>query len=139
MKVTSERRREWFAIDNVALDEFAPRMGRAALAVYTVLSRFADYSERVAFPSRKTLVRLSGCSEPTVVRALSRVAALGLITITARQTADGDRDSNLYTLCDVRYVEHGAAPVAEPPPRHRTAKEKQSVSRVISRCWDMRS
>lgn len=56
------------------------------------------HEEDGAFPSYGTIARETGISRASAIRAVRQLEASGLLTVTERQDAHGDRTSNLYTL-----------------------------------------
>lgn len=68
-----------------------------AIAVYAALARHADRSGQ-CWPSHALLCQTTGWSKPTVIKALNVLKAAGVIDWDTRKSADGDLDTNLYTL-----------------------------------------
>lgn len=68
------------------------------IKIYCALASYVDWETGVCWPSRTTIAELLGVSVSTVDRALTRLAASGVIKIEKRTTKVGDRDSNLYRL-----------------------------------------
>ncbi len=92
----------WLWVDNRVITEFGPQLRPHALAIYLALARYADNTTRTCFPSVPTLARLTGMSRPTATKALRKLEAAGLITITPRRTETGDPCSHLYALVRLR-------------------------------------
>lgn len=79
---------EWF-IDSGVSDK--------AFRLYTILAKYADNSNRTAYPGRSTLAKRMGCSLSSVDRAVEELIALGAVT-KKRRCVDGVWTSSLYTV-----------------------------------------
>ena len=71
-----------------------------AVRLYCVLRRFADEQEE-AYPSRKSLAELMGCSTDSVDRACIELEEIGALDRSERRREDGGRTSNLYFVRSV--------------------------------------
>jgi hypothetical protein len=69
----------------------------ATAQVYIVITGHADGS-RHAFPSIRSIAEETGLHRRTVQRAITTLAAAGLIEIEMRLDHAGDSDTNLYTV-----------------------------------------
>lgn len=70
-----------------------------ALALYVILSSFADNSTGEAYPSKATLAKLMQFKKPDSVNDyVAELQKLGLVTVADRYTDTGARTSNLYTV-----------------------------------------
>jgi hypothetical protein len=99
------RERGWFHIDNVIVDEYLPRIGVTAFAVYACIVRHADAS-RDAFPSYTKLQKEVRTGRHQVAEAIKKIVDAGLVTITP-----GKRSANVYHIVN---VSTGAAPTLVP-------------------------
>jgi len=98
--VADRRKRGYFTIDNILLDNYGKLLKAHGIAVYAALARFAD-SDQECWPSRRVIHERTGVSLPQVNRELNKLVAYSLITITPQFNEAGDQTSNLYTLLDV--------------------------------------
>ena len=91
--------------EDAVLYEFGPEIGLAGIAVYDVLTMFAQSSGsdsgRVAYPSISRIAGILGCSAPTVRSALKKLEDAGLIQVQQR-SEDGGSLSHCYTLLNVQ-------------------------------------
>lgn len=108
--VLDRRRRGFFQIDNLIIDEYAPQLGAYGVAVYNVLSRFANRKGE-CFPSQATIAKRLDMSRMQVSREIHKLKALGLIEVHPQYGPNGEQRANLYILCDI--------PTDEPPVTHR--------------------
>lgn len=108
--VEDRRRRGFFQIDNLIIDEYAPQLGAYGVAVYNVLSRFANRKGE-CFPSQATIAKRLDMSRMQVSREITKLKVLGLIEVHPQYGPNGEQRANLYILCDI--------PTAEPPVTHR--------------------
>ena len=86
--------------------------------VYIVLSKFAS-QERCCFPSLSTIVKLSGYSKSTVVRAINRLGHLGYLRKERRKDEVRGNISTFYTLTLPN------APLPEEAPEESTPEEEE--------------
>lgn len=71
----------WFKVDNEAVGLIATT-GAAAWAVYCVLCRYVENGSRTAFPSIKTIRRLTGFSKSRIQRAIKTLEGAEVIRVT---------------------------------------------------------
>lgn len=69
-----------------------------AIQVWCVLWRHADKDGRNAYPSHSKVAAAVGKSRATVKRWITELIDVGAVTVEQRRAAEGDPDSNLYTL-----------------------------------------
>lgn len=98
--VADKRKRGYFTVDNILLDQYGKELGPYAIAVYVALARFAN-ADAECWPSRRAIYERTGVSVAQVTRELAKLTSLGLITITPQFNEHGDQVSNLYTLLDI--------------------------------------
>lgn len=96
----------FFIVDNAVLLDYGPQIGAIGVAVYTAIAVHASgKGVRTAFPSYGTLARLLDLSRPTVIKAVQKLAAAGLVTVTVNETTAADgrtrHSTNTYTLCRI--------------------------------------
>jgi hypothetical protein len=128
------RKSHFFSIDNDIIDVHAKTIGATALAVYTVLSRYANRKTGECWPSMGRLAHLLDLARNTVKAALRTLEQAGLIAIRRRRDPAGDATSHLYTLLDcapnavdARLTRRHAAAVA-PPEGGRSADDPPLVT-----------
>lgn len=92
-----DARAGFYMIQNDVLDDYGAEMGPFGIAIYNALCRFAS-RDGTTFPTLQKLADVTGMSRSAVKKHLSILDEMGLIEISERYTADGDRDSNLYTV-----------------------------------------
>jgi len=89
-----------YLIDNILVDEYAEKIGVIGIAVYNVLSRYADRKTRICFPCIGTIAKKLKLGRTTVKKYLKILYKVDLITIIHRTSPDGDPTSNSYMLLD---------------------------------------
>jgi hypothetical protein len=94
------RRRDWFWIDNVLIDQYAKTLGPIGVTLYVALARFAGRRSE-AFPSLRYLQSLLGITRPSLVKYLKVLEEHGLLNINHRISEEGDKTSNLYELLSI--------------------------------------
>ena len=94
------KRAHYFSLSDDIIDTHARSIGATALAVYTVLSRYANLKTGECWPSMGRLAHLLDLARNTVKAALRTLEQAGLIAIRRRRDAAGDATSHLYTLLD---------------------------------------
>lgn len=110
-KIKDGRRFAFFMLDNDMIDYYAERIGVYGLAIYSLLVRYADANGENSFPSYSTISKKLGISRPMIKPTLDLLIKNGLITKENRETAQGDRASNLYTIVQ---LEPGKPRLLEP-------------------------
>jgi len=88
----------WF--DKALIIRDGEELGAQAIAVYCVLSAYANNDTGQAFPSVNTIAKQCGITPPTAHKALATLSRMGWIAIEARKAASGGHLSNQYTLLD---------------------------------------
>jgi hypothetical protein len=89
-----------YLIDNILVDEYAEKIGAIGIAIYNVLSRYADRKTGVCFPCIGTIAKKLKLGRTTVKKYLKILYKVDLITIIHRTSPDGDPTSNSYMLLD---------------------------------------
>ena len=107
-----------YLIDNILVDEYAEKIGAIGIAVYNVLSRYADRKTGVCFPCIGTIARKLHLGRTTVKKYLKILYKVDLITILHRTSPDGDPTSNSYMLLD-------------PSPEKRALRRRQLEALLI--------
>ena len=107
-----------YLIDNILVDEYAEKIGAIWIAVYNVLSRYADRKTGVCFPCIGTIAGKLHLSRTTVKKYLKILYKVDLITILHRTSPDGDPTSNSYMLLD-------------PSPEQRALRRRQLEALLI--------
>lgn len=90
-----ERERGWFHLDNAIIDEYLPKIGPTAFAVYACIVRHSD-RRGDAFPSYTLLQRELNTGRHQIAAAIKKLVDAGLVTITK-----GKRASNVYHIVTV--------------------------------------
>lgn len=70
--------------------------------LYCVLASYADAKSRICYPSKETLIKLSGLSKNTLNKYMKELLEYGAITIETRKQKDHPNlnGSNIYKLND---------------------------------------
>lgn len=68
--------------------------------IYIAIKRFADNETLTAFPSLKTLHKMTGISIRWIKRSIERMEEIGVISVEHRTSEEKGNESNLYTLHD---------------------------------------
>jgi biotin operon repressor len=89
------RKGGFYWIKNEILEKIGPVTGPYGVAVYNVLAYFCDGYGRKSFPSVRKIAQMLGISHTTVVEALEKLEALGVIRI---EKIPGK--TNIYYLID---------------------------------------
>src|SRR6516162_11027125 len=107
-----------YLIDNILVDEYAEKIGAIGIAIYNVLSRYADRKTGVCFPGIGTIASKLHLGRTTVKKYLKILYNVDLITILHRVSPDGDPTSNSYMLLD-------------PSPAQRALRRRQLEALLI--------
>jgi hypothetical protein len=107
-----------YLIDNILVDEYAEKIGAIGIAIYNVLSRYADRKTGVCFPCIGTIAKKLKLARTTVKKYLKILYKFDLITILHRTSPDGDPTSNSYMLLD-------------PSPEKRALRRRQLEALLI--------
>ncbi len=100
-------------IDNRIITDFCPQIGIAGLALYAVLSKYADNVTRQCYPSIRTLSRQLGISQPTVLKAMQLLEVAGLVEVVRARSSRGQRHVNVYTLLPIPYGQAASSPTVK--------------------------
>jgi hypothetical protein len=127
------RRRDWFWIDNVFIEQYARSIGPIGVTLYVTLARFAGRRSE-AFPSLRYLESLLGISRPSLVKYLNILEEHGLIRITPRTSKEGDNTSNLYELLSINDAEEndGGGKGRLPPSKGDLPPGQRRLPRVVN-------
>ena len=68
--IRDERRHDFFIIDNVVIDRYAPVIGATPVLVYAYICRRANMTSRTSWPSHRLIATELGITESTVKRAI---------------------------------------------------------------------
>ncbi len=98
-------------IDNRIITDFCPQIGIAGLALYAVLSKYADNVTRQCYPSIRTLSRQLGISPRRVLRTIQVLEEAGLVQVTRARTEQGRHHVNVYTLLSVSNSQTDSTPM----------------------------
>lgn len=91
------RKPGWFWADNKVLEVHAAKIGLHAFAVYMALSKHTNENGQ-CWPSTKTIAKLLGISQRTVVKAIHTLDDYGLIILEERSEKGKGQISHMYTL-----------------------------------------
>jgi hypothetical protein len=108
LPIRDARPKEFFWAHNRLIDDYGPIIGADGVAVYMALCRHAGESQ-TCWPSYQTVADELCLSRPTVVKAIKKLVAVGLVA--AEQRANPDHPdlhlSNLYTLLAITPLDEG--------------------------------
>ena len=88
------------ALDNAIIDHHAKTIGAIGVAIYAVLSRYANRKTGECWPTIGCIAHKLDLARSTVKVYVRKLEAAGLIAIEERYTAVGDQDANRYRLLD---------------------------------------
>jgi hypothetical protein len=100
MATSIKLRSNAYFIDNTLVDEYAEKIGAIGIAIYNVLSRFANRQTGICFPCIGTIAKKLKLGRTTVKKYLKILYKADLITILHRTSPNGDPTSNSYMLLD---------------------------------------
>jgi len=95
--IRDRRRRHWYWIPDIIIDLYAPFLDIHGLAVYNVLSRFAERDAENVTIKLETLAERIRISERQAQRELRKLEKYGLISVVQRGRL---HLPNIYTLLD---------------------------------------
>lgn len=95
LKIRDEREPGYFWADNEIVDQFLPKIGMSAFAVYMLLVRMSNHGK--CTPSINTLATRLGISKPTVRKSLDALQEHRLIGIQERTRSKPDGKVMNYT------------------------------------------
>lgn len=72
--------------------------------IFIAIKRFADNDTLVAFPSLKTLHKMTGISIRWIKKSIDHMEELGILKVENRTSEENGKQSNLYTLYDYAEV-----------------------------------
>jgi hypothetical protein len=99
--VADKRKRGYFTVDNLFIDEYGKLLKPFGIAVYVCIARFAN-GDSEAWPSHETIARRCGMSKRQVGREIVKLADLGLMLVSPQYNPETkEHSSNLYTLLEV--------------------------------------
>lgn len=101
IRVRSDRRPNWFWLDNELIDKYAEAIGAQGIALYAVLCRHAKNDTGQTFIAFETLARILKCSERTVQRWLEVLVENRLVHVSKGAFGDGLK---LFTICELPKV-----------------------------------
>src|ERR671932_2746023 len=87
-----------YLIDNILVDEYAEKIGAIGIAIYNVLSRYADRKTGVCFPCIGTIAKKLKLARTTVKKYLKILYKFDLIKTIHRQSPAGQSPSNSQML-----------------------------------------
>jgi hypothetical protein len=142
--VQDRRRRGFYTVDNDIVDQYGRQLKAHGVAVYNVLSRFAN-REGECFPSQATIAKRLAMSRMQVSREIDKLKRLHLIEVHPQYGPQGEQRANLYILLDMpqeaepvthRYTPRH--PALHPPvtdsdtPRHRQLHKQDLKNKTQS-------
>lgn len=112
-KLQDRRDPGFFMIDYEIIDIYGAQLGVYGIAVYNVISRYANRNGENAFPSHQTIADKIGASKRKVAECIETMIELGILTKQQRKTETGALTSNTYTLLPIKNTTP-IAPHAQP-------------------------
>lgn len=99
IEIRDQREKEWYWTNNKFVDSYGELVGTHAVAVYSVLCRYANNDTQKCFPSMETIGIKAGIkSRKTVSKAIEILESFGIIEVEKASGADGKRLNNIYRL-----------------------------------------
>jgi hypothetical protein len=89
-----------YRIDNILIDEYGEKIGAIGIAIYNVLSRYADRVTGLCHPCIGTIAKKLKLSRTTVKKYLRILLNHCLVAISPRMSQAGDPTSNSYMILD---------------------------------------
>lgn len=127
-KLEDGRRRPFYMIDNDIIDKYGAQMGVYGIAVYNLLSRYANSKGERAFPSYQTIAKKLNIGRKKVIDTIKMLVDLELIHKEQRFDEAGDAASNTYTLADLS----GGSIPQTPPSIPETPRSIPRTPQVVS-------
>lgn len=116
--IVDNRKDFYFKVENAVIDgymEYDEETGKEVhkdyfsntheKLVFIVLSRYANNNEGIAFPSISTIATNAICGTTKVRECIKSLVEKGFIKKVARQKANKDNDSNLYSVKNIEILE----------------------------------
>lgn len=100
MEVVDNRPR-YARVDNPVIDDYLPKIGCTALAVYLVLCRHADNDNRNCWPSQEKMAKHCQLTVRTIRTAVSVLEEQGLIGVKKTKSEGSAYARNVYTILPV--------------------------------------
>jgi len=100
-RIVKGRKKGFFTIDNIVIDEIAEHIGPYILSVYMALCRHAHIDTQTCFPSIDLIAKEIGAGPTKVKKSIKQLEELGLIIVDRKRKRDGTRHPNTYTLIDI--------------------------------------
>lgn len=99
IRIRDRRKRQWFRIDNVIVEEYGPLLGPYGLAAYCgILKHETDATTTVSIGH---LCRDTGMGRSSMQKAIEKLERLDLIEVIERIDDDGGQHSSEYLVLDV--------------------------------------
>jgi DNA-binding MarR family transcriptional regulator len=102
LRVRDFRKAKFFWLDNEVVDDFLPKIGGTAFAVYAYLCRYASNSTQECWPSMSQMAERLQLSKSTVRRSLIALNDISLIKIEKGQRGGDRHEPNTYVLLTVK-------------------------------------
>lgn len=100
LKIRDLRQKDQFKIDDKYLNGYARVLGVYATAVYSSLSRHAEFHSQKCFPSEKLIAQEHNISERVVRNAIKKLKTAKIIQVEKERQKNGTWLNNLYYLAD---------------------------------------
>ncbi|MFA5131760.1 MAG: helix-turn-helix domain-containing protein [Candidatus Paceibacterota bacterium] len=75
---------QWFSVDNILIDEYSPKIGHVALAIYICLKRHSNL-ESYAWPTHDLLAQELNISKRTIIRNIHLLEKYNLVIMEKRR------------------------------------------------------
>jgi hypothetical protein len=96
-------------MDNRIIDEYLPKIGARAFAVYGVLCRHANQQDQASWPSQDTIAEKTRMSRSSVQRATLKLKKHGLVKITRSKMKHGEFSEMKHELHVLNYNNDGGS------------------------------
>jgi hypothetical protein len=126
MKIYDKRRTGVFYSEHSLFDQWGEILGPYRLVVYLCIVSHSGYKTRAGFPSYTTIAHKCGLSRRKAIDCISDLCFLGFLDKEARESKEGDPDSNNYYILDIPEVEIVATKIltGDIPPKQQGLVDK---------------
>lgn len=124
IEIRDKREQEWYWGNNEFVDYYSEFFGQHALAIYSVLCRYANNATQECWPSMETITKKAGIkSRKTTSKILDLLEEYNVVSIEKSNDGTGKRANNVYRLNNPRNWKSISGVVVEKRPAVGVTKE----------------